>query len=153
MPSTHEISQLVADDLVSVPVPTRHLGRVYAFIASLEGVTFDPKEPSLSTEEWDESLVRRMYEDSPTTVKRMLHALADQPETELTTTDLARVMKPDATWNSVAGALGAFGRRVRNRYRRSTWPFEMRWDDHEARAYYKMSPTVSGIIKSYPEPN
>jgi hypothetical protein len=138
-------------DLVQVFVPRRHLAQVYAFIASLEGVGAEPSAAAHTEDGWDEALIRRMYEESPTTVKRMLRALAEAPDEELTTDDLAAAMKPGANWNSVAGAFGAFGRRVKNRYRRSTWPFEMRWDNDLSRAFYKMSPAVGDIIKSYPE--
>jgi hypothetical protein len=34
---------------------------------------------------------------------------------------------PKHGWNSVAGALGAYGRRVKNRYGMTTWVFEGRW--------------------------
>jgi len=51
-------------------------------------------------------------------------------------------------WNSVAGMLGAYGNRVKNRYKRSTFPFGSRWDYGQGTKIHWMTPEVAEIIKA-----
>ena len=159
------------EDLVNVLVPRRHLSQVYGFIASLEGAegtarpVTDQGEASeaeltastavssngLSLDEWTPSRLRKMVDQSPPAMLDILSTLADHPGKWLSMQDLAASIKdkPDANWNTVAGTLGAFGRRVKNRYGIESWPFENRYD-HEIRGRVcRMSEDIARLIKQF----
>src|SRR5262245_21765936 len=113
------------DELVQVLVPRRYLTDVYGFIAELEArtrVTADTE--AADSREWTPDLVQRAYSESPKSMKRVLWLMAHHSNETLSTDDLAAVLKTGATWNNVAGALGAFGRRVRSRYAMTSPPYE-----------------------------
>src|SRR4051794_4259555 len=81
-------------ELVSIPVPKRHLTRVYGFIASLEG-TDGISQAALglngdgSTKEWTPELIRRQFLESPDTIKRFEKLLAEHEGKWLSTSDIA----------------------------------------------------------------
>jgi hypothetical protein len=92
-----------------------------------------------------------MVEQSPPAMADILDALAERPGEWLSMEELATAIKnkPDANWNTVAGTLGAFGRRVKNRYGIESWPFENRYD-HEIRGRVcRMSEEVARHIKQF----
>ena len=143
----------IDSEFVSIPVPKRHLTRVYGFIASLDGaegtqrarvgVNGDGKE-----KEWTPELIRRQFLESPDTIKRFEKLLADHEGTWLSTSNIAQALGAARGAKTIAGALGAYGRRVSNRYRMSTWPFENRWIHEEKQQSYCMPSEVAEIIKS-----
>lgn len=122
------------DDLVNVAVPRQHLARVYGLIAELDGggvATTIPSPipavaPSNGNDEWTPSRIRRMVQESDTAMRAILKELATHPEEWLTTTKLAAAIGGSADWNTVAGTLGAFGRRRKSRYGLDTMPYERR---------------------------
>jgi hypothetical protein len=139
-------------DFVSIPVPKRHLTRVYGFIAALEDAQAtaqaavgngDGKEKI-----WTPELLRRQFMESPDTIKRFQKLLAAHEGTWLSTSKIADALGAARGAKTVAGALGAYGRRVSNRYRMSTWPFENRWMHEEGQQSYCMPSEVAEIIKS-----
>jgi hypothetical protein len=89
-----------------------------------------------------------MVDESPPAMKDILGALAERRDEWLTAEDLARAIrdKPDANSNTVAGTLGAFRRRCRNRYRRADWPFRSHWDHGNGRFLYSMTPEVAAEV-------
>ncbi|KAA0215765.1 MAG: hypothetical protein DYG94_06365 [Leptolyngbya sp. PLA3] len=159
------------EELVNVLVPRRHLSQVYGFIAQLEAAgtarggttasgeaakaevteTGNGANNALNLDEWTPSRLRKMVEQSPPAMADILEALADRPCEWLSMEDLAAAIKnkPDADWNTVAGTLGAFGRRVKNRYGIESWPFENRYD-HEIRGRVcRMSEDMARLIKQF----
>lgn len=159
------------EDLVNVLVPRRHLSKVYGFIATLEGTggTADPTSTApddpggastgiagapgngVSMDEWTPSRLRKMVEQSPPAMLDILTALSDRPGEWLSMEELAASLKdkPDADWNTVAGTLGAFGRRVKNRYGIESWPFDNRYD-HEVRGRVcRMNDGIARLIKQF----
>lgn len=151
------------DELVSVLVPRRYLAQVYGLIAKL-----DSEPPSVldssseeqagpdgtdgktdDLDEWTLSRLRRMVDESPPAMLDILQALADRSGEWLTMADLAHAIrhKPDADWNTVAGTLGAFGRRVKNRYGLESWPFESRFDHKVGGRVSRMNQDIARIIK------
>ena len=146
---------MATEDLVSVLVPRKHLSQVYGLIAQLEGA--GPSTPTNidempadngATDEWTPSRLRTMVEDSGPAMRDLLRAMAARPGEWLTTQDLASALKhkPKADWNTIAGTLGAFGRRVKSRYGLETWPFQVK-RDHEHHCWiYSMSQEVAKKI-------
>jgi hypothetical protein len=118
----------MTDDLVNVAVPRRHLARVYGLIAELDGGGIATPAPAAGNgnDEWTPSRIRRMVQESDTAMRAILTALATHPEEWLTTTNLAAAIGGSADWNTVAGTLGAFGRRRKSRYGLDTMPYERR---------------------------
>ncbi len=147
-------SEMSTDELVVVMVPKKHLAKVYGYIAKLD-------EPSASTaasavngvhssasDEWTPSRIRTAVQQSPPAMKDILRALASRPNEWVPTHDLAGAIQgnDNATWKTVAGTLGAFGRRVKNRYGLESLPFERRWD-HTARCKMnRMSADIAKLI-------
>jgi len=155
----------VTDDLVNVPVPRQYLSQVYGFIARLdagEGEVVSAESVHLTTKEvngpgastvdvdaWTPSRLRRMVDDSPPAMLQILKALAERSGESLTIGELAKAIRPDADWNTVAGTLGAFGRRVRNRYGLESWPFESRYDYEVGGRVCRMSEEIARQIKRF----
>jgi hypothetical protein len=157
----------MSDELVSVMVPRRHLGQVYGLIARLDGVmaetawTIEPAVPAAQgngvpatevSDEWTPKRLKRMVEvveESPPAMIDILSALASRPDEWLSMRELARSIRgnKDATWNTVAGTLGAFGNRVANRYRLKTWPFDNRYDHKAGGRVCRMSEARALEIK------
>lgn len=142
------------DELVNVLVPKRHLSRVYGLIAELEkGVepkaNGSPPVPAGSDhDDWTASRIRRMVEQSPPAMRDILKAMATRAGDWLTTEDLAKSIEanPDADWNTVAGTIGAFGRRMRNRYGIDTPPFEKKRDHDRRCKVYRMDNAMATQI-------
>jgi hypothetical protein len=138
------------DDIVNIPVPREHLLKVYGYLADLErrsNGTVDVVEAT-DADEWPEDLVKRQFSESPESIQRMQRHLAAHSGQEFGTDVLADVMGLEFGWNSVAGALGAYGRRVKNRYDRKTWPFVVRWSHADEKYVYSMTPEVAEIISA-----
>jgi hypothetical protein len=81
-------------------------------------------------------------------MKRFQLVLAEHPDVEFTTRELAEALDAEGGWNSIAGMLGAYGNRVRSRYGRSTFPFASRWDHELGQARHSMSTPVAEIIRA-----
>lgn len=77
---------------------------------------------------WNRDLVQRAYRESADQMRRLLRFLADQPNVEVSSYELADAIEARFGWNTVAGMLGAFGRRSVNRYGRDEPMWEYRFD-------------------------
>ena len=94
---------------------------------------------------WDRSLIERAYNESANPMRSLLRFLATHADREVSADEIAEGIGVK-DWNSVAGMLGAFGRRSSNRYGREHFPWEVRWDDGKTRS--KMPGSVAVIINS-----
>jgi hypothetical protein len=127
----------MSTDLVNVAVPREYLTQVYRLIAELDhrhpdgsssiGTASVPSDlPNL---EWTPARIRKMVDQSDDTMRDILKALATHPGEWLSIETLAQAIKgKDADWNTVAGALGAFGRRLKSRYGLESKPYERRYE-------------------------
>jgi hypothetical protein len=97
--------------------------------------------------EWTETLVRRAYQESADPMRQLLAFLADHADEEVTSEQIADALNAEKGWNTVAGMLGAFGRRSANRYERPRPMWDFRWDT-DGRARLKMPAAVADVIKS-----
>ncbi len=152
------------EELVDVKVPRRHLTAVYGLIAQLEGAPQPANEPSGSNGsaqdfgQWTPEKLRRAYNQSPDPLKAVLKYLAEHPDEVVSTETLSQVYGKArgraATPANLAGAIGAFGRRVANRYGikgpngRSIRPFSSWWDAGEGSVVYQMSPHIAEVLRS-----
>lgn len=77
---------------------------------------------------WDRATVLRAYRESADNMRDLLDFLAWNPNREVSAPELADAVEAKYGWNTVAGMLGAFGRRSLNRYGRSKPMWEYRYD-------------------------
>lgn len=91
-----------------VPVPEDRLAEVYKLLASppagQDGATVD------------EALIEQMYRESDRPFRRLLEYLAERADKPVSTTRVAEDLALRRGTRSLAGMLGAFGRRSANRY-------------------------------------
>jgi hypothetical protein len=136
---------VVSVEFVLVPVPPERVLDVYALLA---GDRTERREtPSLSEpppDVWRPELVERAYRESPPGMKQVFDYLAQRAGKQVAMEELARGVRRSAT--QVAGVLGAFGRRHKNRYQIKQPPFEAVWDHGRGMVVYQMSPEVAEII-------
>jgi hypothetical protein len=149
---------MTTEELVAVMVPRKHLSRVYGLIAKLDvgdesATVLIPSKPNAngnarSSDEWTPSRLRKMLQQSPPAMKDLLRAMAEHPDEWLTTEQLAQEIQnnPAADWKTVAGTMGAFGRRIKNRYGLDTLPFEKRYDHDAQSKVYCMSCEIAGLV-------
>jgi hypothetical protein len=156
-------------EYVWVQVPTQILGAVYELLADLHGrptegqprpaaaVTPVPPPgipptpsgaPATPTDSWDREEVQRMVNESPRGAVCILRALASVKDDDkwLSIDELGHSLKhkPGADHKAVGGTLGAFGRRVVNRYRKSS-PYEAR-QGANAIWEYRLIPALRQLV-------
>ena len=130
-------------NFIMVPVPEDRVQDVYSLLAK------GPEQVQVSsddelTDEWTNDDVRLAYSESPDTIKQVLRLLAESPgqpiHSDVLYTSIGR------TRNQFSGIMGAFGKRVKNRYGKSTKPFKEGWDDKAGTMSYEMSEDVAAVI-------
>src|SRR5688572_26147685 len=87
----------VDSEFLSIPVPKRHLTRVYGFIASLESAEGTPDarvnlNGDGKEKEWTPELIRRQFLESPDTIRRFQKLLAEHEGTWLSTLNIAQAL-------------------------------------------------------------
>jgi hypothetical protein len=78
---------------------------------------------------WDPATIARAYRESANPMRKLLDFLSRHPDEEVSSYELAQAIEARYGWNTVAGMLGAFGRRSANRYGRSSPMWEVRHDE------------------------
>jgi hypothetical protein len=152
---------MINDELIPVYVPRERLPEVYALLATRSPAGSQPPSGPLmvgpeGSGVWPNDLLRRLVRESPPGMRVIFEALAMNAGEWLTADDLAEALKkrlpehggpskPHADWNTVAGTLGAFGRRFKNHYSSQFphWPFETRNDYQSDRWRYRMQADVA----------
>jgi len=72
--------------------------------------------------------------------------LAEHGGEEVTSTEIAEAIDAERGWNTVAGMLGAFGRRSANRYKRR-FPMWSSREGEDGASLFKMPVAVAEAIK------
>jgi hypothetical protein len=124
-----------------VQVPLACLGEVHQVLADAH-------------RNWDPQELRRMVVESSESMRYILRALASAKRDDEWTPSrrLARALKhkPNAGAHTVAGVLGAFGRRVKNRHEWTEWPIELRQSAAEDGNWeYRLLPSVRRLILEF----
>lgn len=123
---------------VYVPVPADRVEDVFRFLLGLEQIEED-KEAEL------DPLVRRIYRESEEKFRALLELLARQPETPMNTEEIAEALHLYRGTASLAGMLGAFGRRSNNRYD-GFMPFERLYDAASDRYELMMPEKIANVV-------
>jgi len=125
---------------VEVLVPQHLVPDVYGLIA--ERLAAGSRNGGVAV---NEELFTRMFLESPPAMRKFLLLLAGNAGKDLTTAEICKAV--DRTPMQLAGVLGAFGRRVKNRYKGAKKPFGARWDHAASTWAYRMEPEVADVIK------
>ncbi len=145
----------MSEEFQQVPVPHAFVGDVYAFVAQLmadngaaEDATIDIVPPEEEVPEHPtEEMVRRIYEESHETHRRLLKALAARPDEWVSSEELAEALHLSGGRASLAGTLGALGKRANHRYKGQK-PFTSVWDAHAYQAKHLMTAEVAKVINA-----
>lgn len=95
---------------------------------------------------WDEPTIRRAYRESGDNMRKILRFLAHHAGREVDADEVAAAIGARFGWNSVAGMLGAFGRRSANRYGKPLPMWEQRYDDRD-RVRILMPKDIAAVIE------
>jgi hypothetical protein len=130
----------------ALPVKEDQLGLVVRFVGLLEerglsageallnggapstngnGRQAQPRPPLAA--DWTDEQIARFYRESPARLQQGLRIILEAGDEGIGTVDLAEAVQYPYGANSVAGMLGAAGRRCQNRYGKSTLPWAARW--------------------------
>lgn len=124
---------------VYIPVPADRVDDVFRFLLGIEGAQG-------SADSDLDQLLERVYRESEEQFRRLLHLLASRPGVPMSTQEVADSLKLYRGKGSLAGMLGAFGRRSTNRYD-GFWPFEKLYNAADERSELMMRPNVAAIIE------
>ena len=122
---------------VMMAIPAELVPMVTTFLENQESTRSKPAYPGdeeARTGErgfvhgWNRSLVQRAYRESADNMRALLEFLARNPNHEVSAPELADAIEAKYGWKTVAGMLGAFGRRSVNRYGRPEPMWEYRYD-------------------------
>jgi hypothetical protein len=146
---------MTSNEFVNVPVPPNRVQEVYNLLArsrtTSEATTATSQNPSAGAKSeppWDAENVRRFYKESSPNMQAFLRVLADKAPSTVTTTEAGKDLPKGA--QSVAGMLGAAGRRSSGRHGRGL-PWR-KWyqptDNQGSETVFEMSEEVAAAIKT-----
>ncbi|HEX2050221.1 MAG TPA: hypothetical protein VHJ34_06250 [Actinomycetota bacterium] len=143
--------------IVNVPVPEEHLGAVYGLLARLSNEASGdgkarpaPGDASKTQPEWwNEKRLRKAYDESSPAQQIILKAMAAGRGQWVAVSDIVAELGDGADWNTMAGALGALGRRMKNRYKAKERPFTIRYNNERGENEYLMPKSIAAIIRSF----
>jgi len=127
--------------LIAVPP---HLVQAVAELIANDGAVVAPPTSAELVHGWTEETLRAHYRDSSEKMRAFLVLLAENADTEVNSPEAAKAIGyPD--WNSIAGMLGAAGRRAKNHFDREHGPWNSRWgSDDQVRL--KMPSAAAAIV-------
>ncbi len=136
----------------TVPTPRQFVGEVYALLARLMGTSeADVAEEAVIAEEatrpvtTDEHLIRRIYNESHEAHRRLLKRLSESPDEWIFASQLAKDLELKGGNKSLAGMLGALGRRSNHRYEGKR-AFYSEWDHLVYETKHMMPAAVANVI-------
>ena len=124
---------------VYVPVPADRVDDVFRFLLGLS-------KPEEEDEAELDRLIQRIYRESEQRFRDLLLLLAHHPGTPMSTDEIADELKLYRGPASLAGMLGAYGRRSNHRYD-GFFPFERLHNPADERYELVMPQKIAGIIE------
>jgi hypothetical protein len=138
---------------VMMAIPAELVPAVTTFLEGQSSAPSRGEEIGAAAEEdgfvngWTSATVRRAYRESADQMRHLLGFLASNPGKEISSYELADAIGAKYGWNTVAGMLGAFGRRCANRYGRPQPMWELRYD-RDGRILLTLPPGPAKAIKA-----
>jgi hypothetical protein len=142
------------DDLVEILVPRHLVIEIYRLIAK-NGGSLPMAATKIETSDglpgtWTAPLIRRMYKESPPHMRAILDFFAARPGEDVTATEVIHVLSrsrgDEANSKTLGGTIGAFARRIGDRYEQEEFPFEW-WVDDKKQLHYRMDLRVARLLK------
>lgn len=137
-----------------VPTPREFVADVYGFLAKLMTESSPTAEmpeaapaAAASAPTLTDALVKRMYSESEPSHRKLFKYLAARPGEWIFADKLAAGLELSGGRKSLAGTLGALGRRCNHRYK-GLRPFESTWDHAKHQTKHRMSVDVADIINT-----
>jgi hypothetical protein len=121
-----------------VPVPHSRVLDVYAFL-SADAASSTPASAN-ALEGWDAAGFGRHVGRASETIQSLVRYLSERAGAEVSVRDAAEALGLPHGWNSLAGALGAFGRYCGNRDLDFPWEY---WYDGDGLTVMRMSEDVA----------
>jgi hypothetical protein len=133
---------------VSVPVPEHLVPAVMLLIT--DSLAKQPTRiQEVVTTDWTEPELQRMWDESGVPMRRTLVLLAQNAGLPVPMSQIAKTLGKPPKGHQVAGMMGAFGRRLKNRYNRTKWPFAVIQNAIGGYWEYVMAHDVAKIIMSF----
>lgn len=126
------------EDFVYVPVPAHLVSEVYALLVRLGAAPSGEAEADARPPVLDAELVKRMYFESEEHHRQLMRYLADHSDRWHYSGDLAEALNLTHGARSLAGMLGAFGRRAKHRYGGQR-PWTSDWDPSREEARHMIT--------------
>jgi hypothetical protein len=139
---------------VPVLVPEERLEEVYRVLARPVGLPESPEDPERSDvrgDAWDpdfwldEANIKEHLRPRSRTIRGLAKYLASRPDEQVTSDEAAEALGLKYGWNSLAGALGAFGRYCVNRG--LEFPWETSYENPEERAHLTLDRRTADVFK------
>jgi hypothetical protein len=139
-------------EFVYVPIPSEQVPAVYRLLAaagqdtvpSVAGAPDGSPDPAAIP---DPELIRRMYRESYEGHKQLMALLAQAPDEWTYTAEIATALRVAKGARGVAGMLGAFGRRSKNRYGHQK-PWISEWDGGREEVRHMMPAEVAKTVNA-----
>lgn len=135
-------------NFIMVPVPEDRVPEVYVLLGNPAKQPETPDEGVALSDTWTTEEIFLAYQESPDTLKQTLRYLAENADKGVHSDKLYGPL--GYTSHQFAGMMGAWGRRAKNRYRKSEWFFDFEWDDEAGMAMYTMPSPLARIILEQP---
>lgn len=134
---------------VQIPVPEHLVPDVMALIVARTEATAAAAPSvveSASADFLTASEVQKAWEASALPMRKVLAYLAARPGKNVAGDELAtKVLGKTDRGHSIAGMMGAFGKRMKNRHG-GRWPFEAKWNAIDARWEYCMPASIAAVL-------
>ena len=127
---------------INVPVPDHLVPAVMTLIAGNM-----PKQTAPIPKSWTPTELRKLWADSGEPVREFLAALSAVPGAWVPTSTLNKSMTHNKSTTQFAGMMGAFGRRLKNRYG-GRLPFEREWDVNAREYQYLMPGEIAAVVST-----
>lgn len=144
------VEELV-EKIAYIPVPEPYLAATYAFLAQLmagDGAAASGERGVV----WDRAALDAHLVGGTATIVQLARYLAARPGEDVTSEEVAEALQLPRGWNSLAGALGAFARYLKNRgfqdeQDQAVFPWDISFDRHDGRARLRMSKETAALVQ------
>jgi hypothetical protein len=132
-------------ELVQVAVPADRLMEVYALLGTANTPAESAQKPSGESKPWTDKDLTQLLGEASETIRGEAKYLAGRPDETVTSEEIASELNLPKGWNSLAGANGAWGRKLKNRGY-TTFPWKTWYDANDGLARMMMTAEMAAIV-------